>query len=66
MYVAATVLSQVLYQKNLLFTLEQYIFVRFLYWTGVRTLSTVIRNDSIRYYLAYYAHVNTSSLGNLK
>ena len=35
--------------------------VRFLYRTGVRTLSPVIRNDTIQYDSAYNTHVNTSS-----
>ena len=42
------------YQIGLLFTLERYISGWFLYQTGVRTLSTVIRNDTIRYDSAYY------------
>ena len=52
--------------KPSLITLERHISVWFLYRTGVRTLSAVIRNDTIRYDSAYYTHVNTSSSWNLK
>ena len=66
MYVGATVSSQFLYQIGLLFTLEQYISAWFLHRTGVTPLSTVIPNDTIQYYSAYYTHVNISSSKNLK
>ena len=42
----ATVQSQVLYQIGILFTLERYISVWFLYRTWVRTLSMVMRRSS--------------------
>ena len=52
-YMVATISSQVLYQTGLLFTLERYISVRLLYWTGIRMLSMVIRKDMIRYDSVY-------------